>query len=560
MWNVNIDPYEEVRAIETRIAVNSQISHNVVNRRAIGTTAQDSVTITIESLVAIRYGKFAPADNSVQTVITVPYGSVVSFSGVLLPEQCGLEDLYIDNRTRFYMSGGMWLRNTEDDRYVLEVWDTNSTTLCTFTSEDILDFSCADTAECIYGYSSKEFSAKVRFRKEYMQIAWNLVDNLQNNKCEPYVLIDEQWIPLGVYRGVKISSDDNYSSKTMIGYDTIGTMRDTIYTTGYAPGSRTAADTVTDILTQYNLTYDGDVNTDFTSTDLCPFYYYDVSVRDVLGCCASMNGGLIKTTKDGKLKLVKPSASVTDIPMESAIYMNGYIRHSYSNVSINSLASNGLEYGNASSKALYIENQFMTQDALDSIGATLPLTFMPASLEYRGDPRLEVGDWIRVEYDEGQYYTMPILSHTLSISGGMRGQIESIDVSDIATLTELSSAFEVADYDNHEIEDLVEESVGDHIIRSVGAKDEGYRLDWGSITLTASGTSYVTGNVTFHETFTTTPYVFLSPQTDTRTHAVYHDLVGSSTGGYTGCQVSIWCDTSSASGNRYIRWLAIGKV
>ena len=82
-----------------------------------------------------------------------------------------------------------------------------------------------------------------------------------------------------------------------------------------------------------------------------------------------------------------------------------------------------------------LSNPLMTQGLLNSIYSEYKnLRFNPFKLNWRGDPFVEVGDWVSIEVSNGIYKAFPILSLKISFSGGLKSTI-SANVKGTASLT-----------------------------------------------------------------------------------------------------------------------------
>lgn len=89
------------------------------------------------------------------------------------------------------------------------------------------------------------------------------------------------------------------------------------------------------------------------------------------------------------------------------------------------LASNQkISVGSANGNVVKIKNPWMTQMYLEELFAKVQgFTFYPYSLHFQGDPCLEVGDWIEVEFSKGEYFQAPILVEKLYFDGGLHSEI-----------------------------------------------------------------------------------------------------------------------------------------
>lgn len=61
----------------------------------------------------------------------------------------------------------------------------------------------------------------------------------------------------------------------------------------------------------------------------------------------------------------------------------------------------------------------MTQILLDDVFQKIRyINFYPISLKWRGNPALEVGDWVTMTDREGNKFKSPVLNYTMSFDGG----------------------------------------------------------------------------------------------------------------------------------------------
>ena len=90
----------------------------------------------------------------------------------------------------------------------------------------------------------------------------------------------------------------------------------------------------------------------------------------------------------------------------------------------------GLSNGNVAK----MKNPMMTQEYLENLFDRVKgFQFYPYSLNFQGDPCLEAGDWIEVEFSKGEYFQAPILVEKLSFDGGLHSEIaaNTTGVSDV---------------------------------------------------------------------------------------------------------------------------------
>lgn len=90
--------------------------------------------------------------------------------------------------------------------------------------------------------------------------------------------------------------------------------------------------------------------------------------------------------------------------------------------------------GTSSGNVAKLNNPWMTQMYLDELFSKVQgFQFYPYSLNFQGDPCLDVGDWIEVEYAKGEYFQAPILVQKISFDGGLSSEISAntLGVSDV---------------------------------------------------------------------------------------------------------------------------------
>lgn len=80
-----------------------------------------------------------------------------------------------------------------------------------------------------------------------------------------------------------------------------------------------------------------------------------------------------------------------------------------------------LQSGSTSGAQIYLENNVMTQTLLDGMYQKIrTVNYFPFTLNWRGNPALEAGDWITVVDIRGNRFKVPNLNYKLSFSGGLK--------------------------------------------------------------------------------------------------------------------------------------------
>ncbi|EOB1350001.1 gp58-like family protein [Enterococcus faecalis] len=94
-----------------------------------------------------------------------------------------------------------------------------------------------------------------------------------------------------------------------------------------------------------------------------------------------------------------------------------------------------LKAGSDKGAQIKLSNNSMTQTLLDDMYVKLRnLNFYPYNLSWRGNPALEVGDWITFTDREGNKFKSPNLSYSLEYRGGLKGT-SSADTKAISSQT-----------------------------------------------------------------------------------------------------------------------------
>ena len=165
-----------------------------------------------------------------------------------------------------------------------------------------------------------------------------------------------------------------------------------------------------------------------------------VSYREMLGYLAQTVGAFVVFNNRGELEFRKLTRTEKRIS-KSAYLLKGLevdeveFRINGISVSLNNQEKTILAVGSPLGTQVNLSNPLMTQGMLNSIYSEYKnLRFNPFKLNWRGDPFVEVGDWVSIEVSNGTYKAFPILSLKISFSGGLKSTI-SANVKGTASLT-----------------------------------------------------------------------------------------------------------------------------
>lgn len=85
-----------------------------------------------------------------------------------------------------------------------------------------------------------------------------------------------------------------------------------------------------------------------------------------------------------------------------------------------------LQTGSTTGAQISIENNVMTQSLLNLIfQQTKGINYYPINLKWRGNPALEVGDWVTMVDRKGKPFKSPVLNYTIVFDGGLNSTISA---------------------------------------------------------------------------------------------------------------------------------------
>ena len=86
--------------------------------------------------------------------------------------------------------------------------------------------------------------------------------------------------------------------------------------------------------------------------------------------------------------------------------------------------TNVLQAGSTAGAQISIENNVMTQPLLNLIFQQVKgINYYPINLKWRGNPALEVGDWVTMIDRKGKQFKSPVLNYTIVFDGGLNSTI-----------------------------------------------------------------------------------------------------------------------------------------
>lgn len=232
---------------------------------------------------------------------------------------------------------------------------------------------------------------------------------------------DEQWqsIPMGIFYIQDIQKLENTSIVKIIGYDCTTYLKKSYVPTIEYPA--TIEEVIDDICQQCNVTYE-----EYEYPELMIDYYMDITCEEMLCYMAGLMGKNIKANRYGNIEFYWWNLCDYSITKDLQ-YMYELKRTTDENIIIHSLTSGTEDHVIACGEGYGISfhNPYMTQEILNHIFSNIKdFTYTPLSLQYRGNPALEIGDVVLVEDQHGQFYHSLVSEHTLLLTG-LQGKIES---------------------------------------------------------------------------------------------------------------------------------------
>lgn len=154
-----------------------------------------------------------------------------------------------------------------------------------------------------------------------------------------------------------------------------------------------------------------------------------VTYREMLGYLAQTVGAFVIFNNNGELEFRKLNRTQKQISKGSYLLKGLEVdeveyRINGISISLNNQEKTILAVGSPLGTQVKLTNPLMTQGWLNSIFSEYSrLRFNPFKLKWRGDPFVEVGDWVTIEIANGSYRAFPILELKLSYSGGLKSTI-----------------------------------------------------------------------------------------------------------------------------------------
>lgn len=247
-------------------------------------------------------------------------------------------------------------------------------------------------------------------------VKFKMPDNkipLKNSTVKIYSGVNGVYVCKGTYYTAEIDKSDNSDFITVVAYDSTYHLNKTYIPDIEYPNS--LSNVINDICSQCNILHDIKNIPDITIDG----YIDNMTCKQFLGYMMGLMGCNGTINPDDKLIAYWYKDCGIEITYDLQ-FMNGFNRTTDEDIVINSLTSgdseNVLVAGNGF--GITFENPYMKQEILDSIFERIKgFTYTPCTVEWRGNPALEITDIVKVEDKNGVLHNVLLSEHTIVLTG-----------------------------------------------------------------------------------------------------------------------------------------------
>ena len=225
------------------------------------------------------------------------------------------------------------------------------------------------------------------------------------------LLVDGEYefVDKGTFYIDEIESSMGSKIVTVSGYDSVYRMN-----VEYDPRIQYPAsleDVINDICTQCNIAHAISNIPDITLDG----YQENITCKTFMGYCLGLMGLNGRMNESNKLIGYWFEDSGFKITWDNQ-FQSGFKLTTDDDVRITSVSCNGLISGNG--YGISFENPYMTQGILDEIYKKINgLTYSPSTVEWRGNPLIQVSDVVKVEDNSGIFHNVILSEHTIILTG-----------------------------------------------------------------------------------------------------------------------------------------------
>lgn len=225
------------------------------------------------------------------------------------------------------------------------------------------------------------------------------------------LLVDGEYefVDKGTFYIDEIESSMGSKIVTVTGYDSVYRMNVEYEPRVQYPTS--LENTINDICGQCNITHVIDNIPDITLDG----YQENITCKTFMGYCLGLMGLNGRMNESNKLIGYWFEDSGFEITWDNQ-FQSGFKLTTDDDVKISSVTCNGLISGNG--YGISFENPYMTQEILDGIYKKVNgLTYSPSTVEWRGNPLIQVSDIVKVEDNSGVFHNVILSEHTIILTG-----------------------------------------------------------------------------------------------------------------------------------------------
>lgn len=218
-----------------------------------------------------------------------------------------------------------------------------------------------------------------------------------------------EFVDKGTFYIDEIESSMGSKIVTVSGYDSVYRMNVEYEPRVQYPTSLENA--INDICGQCNITHVIDNIPDITLDG----YQENITCKTFMGYCLGLMGLNGRMNESNKLIGYWFEDSGFEITWDNQ-FQSGFKLTTDDDVKISSVTCNGLISGNG--YGISFENPYMTQEILDGIYKKVNgLTYSPSTVEWRGNPLIQVSDVVKVEDNSGVFHNVILSEHTIILTG-----------------------------------------------------------------------------------------------------------------------------------------------
>jgi hypothetical protein len=239
-----------------------------------------------------------------------------------------------------------------------------------------------------------------------------------------------EYVPMGYYTAEKPKTDE--SQITVTAYDRM-MKTERVFS---ADGIAETTDTVTVLNAISRITGVTVVTDGLTAISMQRPDSY--TCREILGYISQMYGGFAICNRQGQIEIKTYIDS--DYPVDTSRYWDTFEHHDVTE-KIEKITcyigkdSDGNDVSvsvGSGTREISFSNPFMTQEMLDNVWKVLSgYEYMPGSIKFMGDPRVDPWDVLTVSDLNGTAYKVPVMTMTHEFDGGLITSVEAVGRSEV---------------------------------------------------------------------------------------------------------------------------------